>query len=73
MRHEYIQLGFDQSTRGFKTNCRLGVSGGVLKEFSEKRIQSNTEANAFVCPVGLSPPSQQIESGRMDECFLVMR
>lgn len=66
MRHGYLQLGFDQSTRGFKTNRRLGVSGGVLTEFSGKHIQSNTEANAFVCPVGLSEPSQQIESGRME-------
>lgn len=73
MRHGYLQLGFDQSTRGFKINRRLGVSGGVLTEFSGKCIQSNTEANVFVCPVGLSEPSQQIESGRMDECFLVMR
>lgn len=66
MHYGYLQLGFDQSTCGFKTNRRLGVNGGVLTEFSGKHIQSNTEANAFVCPVGLSPPSQQIESGRME-------
>lgn len=73
MRLGYLQLGFDQSTHGFKTNRRLGVSGGVLTEFSGKCIQSNTEANASVCPVGLSEHSQQIESVRMEECFLVMR